>query len=302
MGKLLCSVLVCLLSSCLVPLIQGALTPAQQQQILDDHNNARRTEATPVANNMLKLKWDPVLAQVAQTFADTSCFHPGQADFSHNMNRFQQYIAAGGVHTSANYPELQGYGDHFIGENYANNDATAVINPLLSTKPNGRVYGGGAVNEWSTQTCWSQHDGVCTAPECSEEQTLYQDGSSGDGRPCLQHGGAWEHFVQTMYHDTQWVGCGWAEKCGTVCNYIPPGFPSTSYEKPHGYVEPYEVWGVGGAAASNCPHKAPYNDNGLCTDQKSSIEISSDKSAVSSSSKSFATFFEAAQKRIKEQQ
>jgi hypothetical protein len=68
--------------------VLSQLTPAEQQQILTLHNNARRS-ANPPASNMIELVWDTELAAVATEHAAKCLSTP-------STNQYGENVAAGG--------------------------------------------------------------------------------------------------------------------------------------------------------------------------------------------------------------
>ena len=82
------TLVVCTLVFCASPAFPQALTANEIMQLLDGHNHSRCT-VYPTAQSMPALTWDPVLAAVAQNFAD-------QGNFVHNANRTTDYAALGG--------------------------------------------------------------------------------------------------------------------------------------------------------------------------------------------------------------
>ncbi|KAJ3257278.1 Peptidase inhibitor 16 [Boothiomyces macroporosus] len=214
------------------------LTDPVRTQILADHNNARRTLATPVANNMYEMLWDPILEQTAQNYLTNVGCSPY---FTHNPSATQDYINLGGKNGA------------YVGENWYSGG------PINSPAyPSEQIFGGATV-AWTTGNCtgFSLIGGkyVCTSTVCSEESGFY-GGTTGT---CNQLNTVTGHFTQVMWAKTQNVGCGYTSTCGTLCNYVMGG----NYNLPSN-PQPSDIWGVGGAAASNCPANAPTNDNGLC--------------------------------------
>ncbi|KAJ3275498.1 hypothetical protein HDV01_000325 [Terramyces sp. JEL0728] len=217
------------------------LTDAIRNQILADHNSARRTLATPVANNMYELLWDPKLEQTAQNYlVKSGCT---TASFAHNSARTADYLALGGQNGG------------YVGENWYSGG------PINSADfPSENVFGGATV-EWTTGTCIgaSFSGGVFTCSThatCSEKDGFYGDKN---GSPCNQENTEYGHFTQVMWAATQYVGCGYTSQCGTLCDYVQGGNVNLPTNP-----QPGDIWGFGGQAASKCPANAPTNDNGLC--------------------------------------
>src|SRR5688572_20507952 len=67
---------------------RAQVTATNLATILAEHN-AARCDVSPPAVTMPELVWDPVLAQVAQNYAN-------QGVFEHNGNRTSEYAALGG--------------------------------------------------------------------------------------------------------------------------------------------------------------------------------------------------------------
>ncbi|KAJ3320868.1 Peptidase inhibitor 16 [Boothiomyces sp. JEL0866] len=219
------------------------LTDAIRNQILADHNYARRALATPVANNMYELLWDPILEQTAQNYLVKVGCSPS---FVHNPSRTQDYINLGGKHGGGPYGV-------YVGENWYSGG------PINSPAYPWEQLFGGATVAWTSGTCnGGSYNGVkytCTSTQCSEASGFY-GGTTGT---CNQLNTDWGHFTQVMWANTQYVGCGYTPQCGTLCDYVEGG----NFNMPAN-PKPSDIWGVGGAAASKCPASVPTNDNGLC--------------------------------------
>jgi len=167
------------------------------------------------------------------------------AGFQHNAARSQDYWNNGGRNgaTSANSASNPVY----VGENWYSGAPDNVTDNVF----------GGAVKAWTTSRCssatYSNGQWTCTGSKCSEEDYFYKNGA------CVGTFDDYGHFTQNMWAATAWVGCGYTKACGTLCDYVGGGNVNLPPNP-----QPSNVWGVGGAAASNCSAGYPAQSNGLC--------------------------------------
>jgi hypothetical protein len=230
----------------LVALVQGqevdpttGLTATQQTNILNEHNQARRTLANPTAANMIELRWDPLLAQTAFNYLTTA----GCSPFDHNPNRETDYHALGGTNDN-------GGG---VGENWYSGNPDASTDTAINTGP--FMFGGGAVAAWTVDNCLGISGNTCTDPVCSESDNFYGRTRADGGAQCSNTGlFAVGHFTQVMWATTAWVGCGHTAACGTLCDYAPAGNS--------GFTQA-DVW-IAGTPGSQCPTGFTGVD-GLCS-------------------------------------
>ncbi len=161
---------------------QAGLTAALRREALDEMNTVRRTLSKPVANNMKRLEWDPLLEKVAQNYLDK--ISAGKTDcnyvYSINKNRNAEYAALGGKNFSN------------IGELWWSAGLTKSQD----------WFGVGAAGAWSTYT----YGGTC-----NQMKYYYQtDGCTAINGP---------YFRQLMLATNGYVGCGYNKICGSVCNF-----------------------------------------------------------------------------------
>jgi len=78
----------------------NGITCAEKAAVLAQHN-LLRSQVSPSATNMRRMKWDPKLEAVAQV-------HSARCVWHHNMNRGEEYRAEGGVSTPGENNALGG--------------------------------------------------------------------------------------------------------------------------------------------------------------------------------------------------
>jgi hypothetical protein len=220
--------------------VVGQMTQAMRDRILQDHNAKRRVSN---AANMIELRYDMVLEQVAQNYLARGC----AGGFQHNPNRGCDYTSLGGTNGGTGSCAS-------VGENWYSGypDNTTGVDVVI----------GGAVSQWTDGTCssWASPPLRCNSYECSEKENFYQTGSDSYGA-CSQTSGEVLHFTQVLWATTTHVGCGYTAACGTVCDYAPAGninLPSM------GSIREANLWQIG-TPCSACPSGYKNCDAGLCS-------------------------------------
>lgn len=129
-----------------------AINGTLQQKILDQHNLFRsytavgNTQNQPAATNMGSLVWDPALADVAQTYANTCAW-------SHNANRQAQFYASN-LNTMHFASNEQPVGENLYAFGPASSDETHILNGV------GNWYG-----EYQYWTYATKFPGTCATGE-----------------------------------------------------------------------------------------------------------------------------------------
>jgi hypothetical protein len=216
---------------------------------------------------MIQLRWDPIAAKTAYNYlVNQGC----AGGFQHNANRSYDYWNNGGRNgaTSSNSASNPVY----VGENWYSNGPDNVTDPVF----------GGATKMWTNGNCdaaeYSNGQWTCTDQKCSEMEYFYQTGV------CYGTFDDYGHFTQVMWATTAWVGCGYTQECGTLCDYVVGG----NYNLPPD-PKPSDVWGCGGAAASNCPSGYEPQSNGLCAASSSTYNTTSTSNSTTSTTASPTT-------------
>jgi len=228
-------------------IVVGQMTQAMRDRILKDHNDKRRTATN--AANMIELRYDMALEQVAQNYLNRGC----SGGFRHNPNRGCDYTARGGRNGGSGSCGS-------VGENWYSGytDNTQGVDVVI----------GGAVSQWTDGTCssWASPPLRCGSHWCSEKQNFYQSGYDSYGS-CTQFSGQTLHYTQVMWATTTHVGCGYTPACGTLCNYAPAGnmnLPSM------GSMRESNIWRIGGTCSA-CPSGYGTCNNGLCSASSATI-------------------------------
>jgi len=243
----MCKVLV---FSFFLAVVTGQMTQAMRDRILSDHNEKRRTATN--AANMIELRYDMVLEQVAQAYLGRGC----AGGFQHNPNRGCDYTARGGRNGGTGACAS-------VGENWYSGytDDTTGVDVVI----------GGAVAQWTDGRCssWASPPLRCNSYWCSEKQNFYQTGSDSYGA-CSQTSGEVLHYTQTMWATTAFVGCGYTPACGTLCDYAMGGnmnLPSM------GQMREANLWKIG-TPCSACPSGYTHCNAGLCSATTSTVTTS----------------------------
>jgi hypothetical protein len=232
--------------------VVGQMTQTFRNNILRDHNDKRRTATN--AANMIELRYDMALEQVAQAYLQRGC----AGGFQHNPNRGCQYTSFGG--TNGGTGTCASVGENWYSGAPDNQTGTDVAI-------------GGAVAQWTDGTCssWVSPPLRCGSRWCSEKQNFYQTGSDSYGL-CTQNSGQTLHWTQAMWPTTTHVGCGYTVACGTLCNYAPAGNMNLP---PMGSMRETNVWRIG-TPCSACPSGYTRCNAGLCSAASGSTSCPAD--------------------------
>jgi len=180
------------------PLTIQGVNVTLQRMILDQHNYYRsltalgNTPGYPAATNIESLVWDPALASVAQTYAET-------CQWTHNSQRKAQFYASSGQTMWYDSTDI-GVGENLYGFAPGSYDGASVI------------YGMGAwYNEYPNWNYTSSYPGTCKSGKVCGHFTQLVWGNSrylGCGIAYCPNGLT-----------------GWTTQSATVvvCDYWPPG-------------------------------------------------------------------------------